>query len=173
MIWPRASAGKRRSAGPDLLTPSIWCEKCLGHVDTQSCHGRFAFVGCAAIARADRAAGDACAGQLTTSDAKAICAATTAARPTKATMGDTVERETRALVNSKKIAWDVARDNGVAAASCVTRALEQIVRRFARPASGWACIMWVAKKCGTRRSPTASDHLVSGKRGALAGSRPT
>lgn len=84
----------------------------------------FVFVGCAAIARADRTAGDACASQLMTSDAKAIYAATMAARPTKATMVDTVERETRELVNSKKIAWDVARDNGVAAALCVTQALE-------------------------------------------------
>ncbi len=80
--------------------------------------------GCAAAARADRAAGDACAGQLTTADAKTIYAASMAAGPTKGTIADTVERETRALVDAKKIAWDVARDNGVAAAICVTQALE-------------------------------------------------
>jgi hypothetical protein len=84
----------------------------------------FAIVGCAVAARADRAAGDACAGKLTTSDAKAIYAASMAAGPTKETMVSTVERETRELVNAKKIAWDVARDNGVAAAICVRRALE-------------------------------------------------
>ena len=84
----------------------------------------FAIVGCAAGARADRAAGDACAGQLMTPDAKAIYAASMAAKPTVATLADTVERETRELVNAKKIAWDVARDNGVAAAICVRQALD-------------------------------------------------
>lgn len=83
-----------------------------------------AIIGCAAAARADRAAGDACAGQLTTPDAKAIYAASMAAGPTKETIASTVERETRTLVDAKKIAWDVARDNGVAAAICVRRALE-------------------------------------------------
>ncbi len=83
----------------------------------------FAIIGCSVAARADRAAGDACAGQLTP-DGKAVYAASMAAGPTKATIYDTVERETRELVNSKKIAWDVARDNGVAAAICVTAALE-------------------------------------------------
>jgi hypothetical protein len=82
-----------------------------------------AIIGCAVAARADRAAGDACAGQLT-SDGKAVYAASMAAGPTMATLADTVERETRELVNSKKIAWDVARDNGVAAAICVRQALE-------------------------------------------------
>ena len=84
----------------------------------------FAIVVCAAAARADRAAGDACAGQLTTPDAKTIYAASMAAGPTMATLADTVERETRELVNARKIAWDVARDNGVAAAICVRQALE-------------------------------------------------
>lgn len=83
----------------------------------------FAIMGCSVAARADRAAGDACAGQLT-ADGKAVYAASMAARPTKATIYDTVERETRGLVESKKIAWDVARDNGVAAALCVTAALD-------------------------------------------------
>lgn len=84
----------------------------------------FAIVGCAVAARADRAAGDACAGQLMTSDAKTIYADSMAARPTKETLADTVERVTRGLVDSRKIAWDVARDNGVAAAICVRQALE-------------------------------------------------
>jgi hypothetical protein len=84
----------------------------------------FAIVGCGLAARADRAAGEACAGQLTTADAKAIYAASMAAGPTKETMASTVERETRELVNSRKIAWEVARDNGVAAAICVRQALE-------------------------------------------------
>ena len=84
----------------------------------------FAIVGCAAAATADRAAGEACAGQLTTSDAKTIYAASMATGPTKETMVSTVERVTRELVDSKKIAWDVARDNGVAAALCITQALE-------------------------------------------------
>lgn len=83
----------------------------------------FVIMGCSVAARADRAAGDACAGQLTP-DGKAIYVASMAARPTKATLYDTVERETRGLVESKKIAWDVARDNGVAAALCVTAALD-------------------------------------------------
>ena len=77
-----------------------------------------------ASARADRAAGDACASQLMTPDAKAIYAASMAAGPTKDTIAGTVERETRTLVDSKKIAWDVARDNGVAAAICVRQALD-------------------------------------------------
>jgi hypothetical protein len=84
----------------------------------------FAVVGCAFSARADRAAGDACASQLITSDAKLIYTVSMAAGPTMDTMASTVERETRELVNAKKIAWDVARDNGVAAAICVRRALE-------------------------------------------------
>jgi len=82
-----------------------------------------AIIGCAVAARADRAAGEACAGQLTP-DGKTIYAASMAAGPTVATLADTVERETRQLVNSKKIAWDVARDNGVAAAICIRQALD-------------------------------------------------
>jgi len=81
-------------------------------------------IGAAGAARADRAAGEACAGQLTTPDAKAIYAASMAAGPTKETIESTVGRVTRELVDSKKIAWDVARDNGVAAALCITQALE-------------------------------------------------
>jgi hypothetical protein len=84
----------------------------------------FAIVGCSIAVRADRAAGEACAGQLMTSDAKAIYAASMAAAPTKDTIASTDERQTRELVDTKKIAWDVARDNGVAAAICVRQALE-------------------------------------------------
>jgi hypothetical protein len=84
----------------------------------------FVIVGCTGAARADRAAGEACAGQLTTSDAKTIYAASMAAGPTMDTMVGTIERVTRELVDSKKIAWDVARDNGVAAAICVRQALD-------------------------------------------------
>jgi len=84
----------------------------------------FAMLGCAVAARADRAAGDTCAGQLTTPDAKAIYTASMAAGPTKETMVSMIERETRELVDAKKIAWDVARDNGVAAAICMRQALE-------------------------------------------------
>jgi hypothetical protein len=84
----------------------------------------FAIIGCAVAARADRAAGNACAGQLTTPDAKTIYTASMAAGPTMDTMVGTIERVTRELVESKKIAWDVARDNGVAAAICVRQALE-------------------------------------------------
>jgi hypothetical protein len=83
----------------------------------------FAIIGCSVAARADRAAGDACAGQLTT-DGKAIYAASMAAGPTMDTMVSTIERVTRELVDAKKIAWDVARDNGVAAAICLRRALD-------------------------------------------------
>lgn len=83
-----------------------------------------AVAGCAVAARADRTAGEACASQLMTSDAKTIYAASMAAGPTLDTVASTVERETRELVEAKKIAWDVARDNGVAAAICVRRALE-------------------------------------------------
>ncbi|MCW5733204.1 MAG: hypothetical protein KIS73_03735 [Enhydrobacter sp.] len=81
----------------------------------------FALLG-SCSARADSAAGKACAGQLT-SDGKSIYAATMAAVPTKDTIVDTVERETRSLVEARKIAWDVARDNAVAAAICVRKAL--------------------------------------------------
>jgi len=84
----------------------------------------FAIAGCAVAARADRAAGDACAGQLISPDAKTVYAASMAAGPTKDTIASTVERVTRELVDSRKIAWDVARDNGVAAAICVRQALD-------------------------------------------------
>ena len=83
-----------------------------------------AIVGCAVAARADKAAGEACAAQLTTADAKLIYADSMAKGPTKETLVSTVETVTRGLVDSKKIAWDVARDNGVAAAICIRQALE-------------------------------------------------
>ncbi len=83
----------------------------------------FAIIGCSVAARADRVAGDTCAGQLTT-DGKAVYAASMAAGPTMDTLVSTIEGVTRELVDAKKIAWDVARDNGVAAAICVRRALD-------------------------------------------------
>lgn len=83
-----------------------------------------AIVGCAVAARADKAAGDACAAQLMTSDAKLIYTDSMAAGPTTETLPGIVERVTRELVEAKKIAWDVARDNGVAAAICVRRTLD-------------------------------------------------
>jgi len=79
-----------------------YIERFFGHVDTQGCHARLRDRGLRRW-RQSRSRGGGCL-----------------RRPAD----DTVERETRELVNAKKIAWDVARDNGVAAAICVRQALE-------------------------------------------------
>ena len=84
----------------------------------------FAIIGCAVAARADRAAGEACAGQLTTSDAKAHLYGQHGRRSDEGDAGQHGRAVTRELVDAKKIAWDVARDNGVAAAICMRQALE-------------------------------------------------
>ena len=119
------TAGKRRKIRPE--PPYAFVSVFRGSLDMSTLKGAMlvvAIIGCAVAARADRAAGDACAGQLTTPDAKTIYADSMAAGPTKETLVSTVERVTRELVDSKKIAWDVARDNGVAAAICMRQALE-------------------------------------------------
>ncbi len=40
-------------------------------------------------------------------------------------------------------------------------------------ASGTVCIMWVARKCETRKSPPASDQPVIGREAGEAGGGPT
>jgi hypothetical protein len=69
-------------------------------------------------ARADVAAGDTCAGNLTP-DGKAIYAAVVAAQPTPETLKSTTEHWTRELAMGGKIGRGSARDNAVAAGECV------------------------------------------------------
>jgi hypothetical protein len=82
-----------------------------------------AAIGCAVAARADGPAGDACAAKLTP-DAKAIYAATLAAKPTTDTLRSTVEKEARSLAMGGKIARASARDNAVDAGECVKAAIQ-------------------------------------------------
>ena len=82
-----------------------------------------AAMGCAVAARADAPAGDACATKLTP-DAKAIYAATVAAKPTTDTLRATVEKEARSLAMGGTIARGSARDNAVAAGECVKEAIQ-------------------------------------------------
>jgi hypothetical protein len=82
-----------------------------------------AAMGCAVAARADGPAGDGCAAKLTP-DAKAIYAATLAAKPTTDTLRPTVEKEARSLAMGGKIARGSARDNAVAAGECVKVAIQ-------------------------------------------------
>jgi uncharacterized protein YcfJ len=74
-------------------------------------------------ARADVAAGDACAAKLT-ADGKLIYAAVMAAAPTLETLRSTMETEARSLVRSSKIARGEARDNAQAAGECVRSRLQ-------------------------------------------------
>lgn len=76
-----------------------------------------------ASARADGAAGNACAAKLT-SDGQAIYAATMAAKPTTQTQRDVLEKETRSLAMGNKIARGSARDNAIAAEACIKTALQ-------------------------------------------------
>lgn len=74
-------------------------------------------------AQADGPAGDACAAKLT-ADGKAIYTATMAAKPTTQTLQATMERETKSLASSNKIARGSARDNAIAARDCVRVGLQ-------------------------------------------------
>ena len=78
---------------------------------------------CAVGARANGPAGDACAAQLTP-DGRAIYTAVMAAKPTTATMRETVEKEARSLAMGGKIARGSARENATAAGECVKTSLE-------------------------------------------------
>ena len=82
-----------------------------------------ALVSVATMARADTAAGDACAANLT-ADGKQIYAAVVAANPTLQTLRDTVEHQARELVFAGKIARAEGRDNAVAAGECVRARLQ-------------------------------------------------
>jgi uncharacterized protein YcfJ len=82
-----------------------------------------AMVGMAATARADMAAGDACAANLT-ADGKTIYAAVVAANPTLDTLRSTVESQARSLVMDGKVAMGSGRDNAQAAGECVRARLQ-------------------------------------------------
>ena len=82
-----------------------------------------ALLGVATMARADAAAGDACAANLT-ADGKLIYAAVVAANPTLQNLRDTIEHQARELVFAGKIARAEGRDNAVAAGECVRTRLQ-------------------------------------------------
>jgi hypothetical protein len=76
-----------------------------------------------ASARADGAAGSACASKLTP-DGQAIYAATIAQKPTMQNQRETLEKETKSLAFNNKIARGSARDNAKAAEACILAALQ-------------------------------------------------
>jgi uncharacterized protein YcfJ len=80
-------------------------------------------VGASVGARADKAAGDACAAKLN-ADGKAVYAAVVAAKPTTETVRSVVEHEARGLAMGGKISRGSARDNAVAAGECVKLGLQ-------------------------------------------------
>ena len=80
-------------------------------------------IGTAAGARADKAAGDACAAQLN-ADGKVVYAAVVAANPTAETLRSVVEHEARGLAMGGKISRGSARDNATAAGECVKLGLQ-------------------------------------------------
>ena len=82
-----------------------------------------ALVSVATMARADAAAGDACAANLT-ADGKLVYAAVVAANPTLQNLRETVEEQARSLVFAGKIARAEGRDNAVAAGECVRTRLQ-------------------------------------------------
>ena len=82
-----------------------------------------ALVSMATMARADAAAGDACAANLT-ADGKLVYAAVVAANPTLQNLRETVEEQARSLVFAGKIARAEGRDNAVAAGECVRTRLQ-------------------------------------------------
>ena len=82
-----------------------------------------ALVSVATMARADAAAGDACAANLT-ADGKLVYAAVVAANPTLETLRSKVEEQGRSLVMGGKIARGEARDNATAAGECVRTRLQ-------------------------------------------------
>ena len=82
-----------------------------------------ALVGMATMARADAAAGDACAANLT-ADGKQVYAAVVAANPTLQNLRETIEEQARSLVFAGKIARSTGRDNATAAGECVRARLQ-------------------------------------------------
>jgi hypothetical protein len=82
-----------------------------------------AMTGMALAARADVAAGDACAANLTP-DGKAVYAAVVAANPTLQNLRETVEEQARSLVMGGKIAMGSGRANATAAGECVRSRLQ-------------------------------------------------
>lgn len=76
-----------------------------------------------AAARADTAAGNACAQNLTP-DGQAIYTTTMAAKPTAQNQRDVLEKETKSLAFNNKIARGSARDNAIAAEACIKAALQ-------------------------------------------------
>jgi hypothetical protein len=82
-----------------------------------------AMAGLAGEARADAAAGSACAANLTP-DGKAIYAAVVAAGPTSQTLRSVVEEQTRSLAMGGSISRGSARDNAEAAGACVRASLQ-------------------------------------------------
>ena len=82
-----------------------------------------ALVSVATMARADAAAGDACAANLT-ADGKLVYAAVVAANPTLETLRSKVEEQGRSLVMGGKIARGEAHDNATAAGECVRSRLQ-------------------------------------------------
>jgi hypothetical protein len=77
----------------------------------------------ATAARADVAAGDACAANLMP-DGKTIYAAVVAANPTLETLRSTVESRARSLVMDGKVAMGTGRENAQAAGECVRARLQ-------------------------------------------------
>lgn len=82
-----------------------------------------ALAGAATMARADAAAGDACAANLT-ADGKLVYAAVVAANPTLENLRSKIEEQARSLVMGGKIARGEARDNATAAGECVRTRLQ-------------------------------------------------
>ena len=82
-----------------------------------------ALVSVATMARADAAAGDACAAKLT-ADGKLVYAAVVAANPTLQNLRETVEHQARELVFAGKIARAEGRDNATAEGECVRTRLQ-------------------------------------------------
>jgi hypothetical protein len=74
-------------------------------------------------ARADKAAGDACAAKLN-ADGKAVYAAVVAANPTTGTLRSVVEHEARELAMGGKISRGSARENATEAGECAKLGLQ-------------------------------------------------
>lgn len=82
-----------------------------------------AMTGMASVARADVAAGDACAANLTP-DGKTVYAAVIAAKPTLENLRETVQSQARHLAMGGKIDMGTGRANATAAGECVRARLQ-------------------------------------------------
>jgi hypothetical protein len=80
-------------------------------------------VSVATLARADAAAGDACAANLTP-DGKQIYAAVITTNPTLQNLRETIEEQARSLVFAGKITRSTGRENATAAGECVRTRLQ-------------------------------------------------